>query len=102
MTVEEVKKSLEALENDFKNIPDREKDFPSLQDRLEVLLRQVLEIPEIDAQKKVAQATGNAAKALQDLTEGLKKIDSPDDKEDDEEKPDPFADKVAKYAPQGK
>ena len=28
-----------------------------------------LEIPEIDAQKKVAQATGNAAKALQDLTD---------------------------------
>lgn len=28
----------------------------------------ILEIPEIDAQKKVAQATGNAAKALQDLT----------------------------------
>ena len=24
------------------------------------------------------------------------------DKEDDEEKPDPFADKVAKYVPQGK
>ena len=44
----------------------------------------------------------NVAKALQDLTEGLKKIDSPDDKEDDEEKPDPFADKVAKYVPQGK
>ncbi|WP_251921006.1 hypothetical protein [Lactococcus lactis] len=44
----------------------------------------------------------NVGKALQDLTEGLKKIDSPDDKEDDEEKPDPFADKVAKYAPQGK
>lgn len=40
----------------------------------------------------------NVGKALQDLTEGLKKIDSPDD----EEKPDPFADKVAKYAPQGK
>lgn len=31
----------------------------------------------------------NVGKALQDLTEGLKK-------------PDPFADKVAKYAPQGK
>lgn len=44
----------------------------------------------------------NVGKALQDLTEGLKKIDSPDDKEDDEEKPDPFADKVAKYVPQGK
>ena len=44
----------------------------------------------------------NVGKALQDLTEGLKKIDSPDNKEDDEEKPDPFADKVAKYAPQGK
>lgn len=44
----------------------------------------------------------NVGKALEDLTEGLKKIDSPDDKEDDEEKPDPFADKVAKYAPQGK
>lgn len=44
----------------------------------------------------------NVGKALQDLTEGLKKIDSPYDKEDDEEKPDPFADKVAKYAPQGK
>ena len=44
----------------------------------------------------------NVGKALQDLTEGLKKLDSPDDKEDDEEKPDPFADKVAKYAPQGK
>lgn len=44
----------------------------------------------------------NIGKALQDLTEGLKKIDSPDDKEDDEEKPDPFADKVAKYVPQGK
>ena len=29
----------------------------------------VLEIPEIDAQKRVAQATGNAAKALQDLTD---------------------------------
>lgn len=29
----------------------------------------ILEIPEIDAQKKVAQATGNAAKALQDLTD---------------------------------
>lgn len=41
----------------------------------------------------------NVGKALQDLTEGLKKIDSP---EDDEEKPDPFADKVAKYVPQGK
>jgi hypothetical protein len=44
----------------------------------------------------------NVGKALQDLTEGLKKLDSPDDKEDDEEKPDPFADKVEKYAPQGK
>lgn len=44
----------------------------------------------------------NVGKALQDLTEGLKKIDSPNDKEDDEEKPDPFADKVAKYVPQGK
>ncbi|OSP88247.1 hypothetical protein B9W73_02620 [Lactococcus lactis] len=44
----------------------------------------------------------NVGKALEDLTEGLKKIDSPDDKEDDEDKPDPFADKVAKYAPQGK
>ncbi|UMU18446.1 hypothetical protein [Lactococcus lactis] len=44
----------------------------------------------------------NVGKALQDLTEGLKKLDSPDDKEDDEEKPDPFADKVAKYVPQGK
>lgn len=44
----------------------------------------------------------NVGKALQDLTEGLKKIDSPDDKEDDEEKSDPFADKVAKYVPQGK
>jgi hypothetical protein len=44
----------------------------------------------------------NVGKALQDLIEGLKKIDSPDDKEDDEEKPDPFADKVAKYVPQGK
>lgn len=44
----------------------------------------------------------NVGKALQDLTEGLKKIDSTDDKEDDEEKPDPFADKVAKYVPQGK
>lgn len=44
----------------------------------------------------------NVGKALQDLTDGLKKLDSPDDKEDDEEKPDPFADKVAKYAPQGK
>lgn len=44
----------------------------------------------------------NVGKALQDLTEGLKKIDSPEDKEDDEEKPDPFADKVAKYVPQGK
>ncbi|MGX9822906.1 hypothetical protein ACVVIB_00210 [Lactococcus lactis] len=44
----------------------------------------------------------NVGKALEDLTEGLKKIDSPDDKEDDEEKPDPFADKVAKYVPQGK
>lgn len=44
----------------------------------------------------------NVGKALQDLTEGLKKLDSRDDKEDDEEKPDPFADKVAKYAPQGK
>lgn len=44
----------------------------------------------------------NVGKALQDLTEGLKKIDSPDDKEDDKEKPDPFADKVAKYVPQGK
>jgi hypothetical protein len=41
----------------------------------------------------------NVGKALQDLTEGLKKLDSPDDKEDDEEKPDPFADKVAKYVP---
>lgn len=40
----------------------------------------------------------NVGKALQDLTEGLKKLDSPDDKE----KPDPFADKVAKYVPQGK
>ena len=29
----------------------------------------ILEIPEIDAQKRVAQATGNAAKALQDLTD---------------------------------
>ena len=44
----------------------------------------------------------NVGKALQDLTDGLKKLDSPDDKEDDEEKPDPFADKVAKYVPQGK
>lgn len=44
----------------------------------------------------------NVGKALQDLTEGLKKIDSSDDKEDDEDKPDPFADKVAKYVPQGK
>ncbi|WP_195935781.1 hypothetical protein [Lactococcus lactis] len=44
----------------------------------------------------------NVGKALQDLTEGLKKIDSPDDKEDGEDKPDPFADKVAKYVPQGK
>ena len=40
----------------------------------------------------------NVGKALQDLTEGLKKLDLPDDKE----KPDPFDDKVAKYAPQGK
>lgn len=44
----------------------------------------------------------NVGKALQDLTDGLKKLDSPEDKEDDEEKPDPFADKVAKYVPQGK
>jgi len=29
----------------------------------------ILEIPEIDAQKRVVQATGNAAKALQDLTD---------------------------------
>lgn len=29
----------------------------------------ILEIPEIDAQKRVAQATGNAAKAFQDLTD---------------------------------
>src|SRR5574344_3030778 len=29
----------------------------------------ILEIPEIDAQKKVAHATGNAAKELQELTD---------------------------------
>lgn len=46
----------------------------------------------------------NVGKALQDLTEGLKKIDSPEDNpgSNGDGKPDPFADKVAKYAPQGK
>lgn len=46
MTVDELKKSLEALEADFRSIPDRDKDFPALQDRLEVLLRQTLELRE--------------------------------------------------------
>lgn len=46
MTVDELKKSLETLEHDFRNIPDREKDFPALQDRLEILLRQTLELSE--------------------------------------------------------
>ena len=46
MTIDELKKSVEMLEKDFKNIPDRAKDFPALQDRLEVLLRQTLELSE--------------------------------------------------------
>lgn len=72
MTVEEVKKSLEALENDFKNIPDREKDFPSLQDRLEVLLRQVLEIPEID-REPLMPSLRNFQKFLKEHLEEIQK-----------------------------
>lgn len=47
----------------------------------------------------------NVGKALQDLTDGLKKLESQDESDpqaSDGKKPDPFADKVAKYAPQGK
>src|SRR5574344_701088 len=42
----------------------KEGDFVHVGDTLAIL-----EVPEMDAQKKVAQATGNAAKALQDLTD---------------------------------
>lgn len=45
----------------------------------------------------------NVGKALQDLTDGLKKLEPQDDEPaDDKGKPDPFADKVAKYAPPAK
>jgi hypothetical protein len=44
----------------------------------------------------------NVGKVLEDLKEGLKKLDKEDDQGVTEGKPDPFADKVAKYAPQGK
>lgn len=47
----------------------------------------------------------NVGKALQDLTDGLKKLESQDESDPqagDGKKPDPFADKVAKYVPQGK
>lgn len=44
----------------------------------------------------------NVEKALQDLTDGLKKLDTQEAKDEGDGKPDPFAEKVAKYAPQAK
>lgn len=43
-----LKEELALLANEFRSIPDREKDFPVLQDRLEVLLKQVKELSEED------------------------------------------------------
>jgi hypothetical protein len=72
----------------------------------------VAQLKEAGIDKLVAELTdaidkeddANVGKALQDLTEGLKKIDSPEDNpgNNGDGKPDPFADKVEKYAPQGK
>jgi hypothetical protein len=41
-----LKEELILLANDFRSIPDRDKDFPALQDRLEVLLKQVHSLTE--------------------------------------------------------
>lgn len=48
MSVAHLKKSLEELDKDFRTIPDAEKDFLVLQDRLEVLLKKTTELSEAE------------------------------------------------------
>ena len=48
MSPSQLKKALEDLENDFKNIPDDKKNFIELQDRLESLLKLTAELSSLE------------------------------------------------------
>ncbi len=44
MTRDQLKQALEKLDSDFRTVPDDEKNFLELQDRMEILLRKTAEL----------------------------------------------------------
>lgn len=44
MTCEQLKQALEELDHDFRTVPDSEKNFIELQDRLEILLKKTADL----------------------------------------------------------
>ena len=48
MSLVDLKKALEELDKDFRTIPDADKDFMALQDRLEVLLKKAMALSEAE------------------------------------------------------
>jgi ABC-type transporter Mla subunit MlaD len=72
MSVHYLKESLEQLERDFRDIPDVEKDFLALQDRLEVLLKKAAELTDQERQPLVPLLK-NFQSFLKEHLEGIQK-----------------------------